>query len=125
MCVAGHCGRRDYSRQTLPTGGNTAGALVENDLNKPAGLGSGTADLFTYKDGTCSLRWVTAPTTGPVDWDGDGSATEPSAIADVDQTVSGICDPLPKDALNGATDWPDLSGLPFQYDFQCRSTGRD
>jgi hypothetical protein len=36
MCRGGHCFRLDYSRQTLPTGGNTPGALVENNLNGPA-----------------------------------------------------------------------------------------
>jgi hypothetical protein len=125
MCVAGFCRRLDYSRQTLPTGGNTPGALVENSLNEPAGLGSETTDMFTFKNGTCNSRWATAPTTGPVDWDGDGVSTNPSAAADADQLVNGTCDDPPKDLLSGATDWPDLSGLPFQYDFQCRSTGGD
>jgi hypothetical protein len=125
MCVFGLCGRLDYSRQTLPTGGNTPGALVENNLAEPAGLGSGTADLFNFKNGTCNSSWVTAPTTGPVDWDGDGVSTNSMAIADVDHPIGGVCDDPPTDTLTGATDWPDLSGLPFQYDFQCRSTGGD
>jgi hypothetical protein len=118
ICVSGSCVRMDYSLQTLPT-------LLENNLNEPAGLGSGTADMFTYKSGTCSAGWVTAPTTGPVDWDGDGTSTNTSAIADVDQTVGGTCDATPADTLRGFTDWPDLSGVPFQYAFYCRSPGAD
>ena len=124
MCLGGYCFRLDYSRQTLPTGGNTPGALVENNLNEPAGLGSGTADLFLYKNGACTSPWITAPTTGPVDWNGDGIFTAISATADVDANVgAGVCNPSPSDKLNGFTDWPDLSGIPFQYNFQCRSTG--
>ncbi len=30
---------------------------------------------------------------------------------------------LPSDVLTGHTEWPELSGIPFQYNFQCRSTG--
>jgi hypothetical protein len=81
--------------------------------------------MFTYRNGTCSAQWVTAPTTGPVDWDGDGTSTNASAVADVDQVVGGTCDANPADTLRGYTDWPDLSGVPFQYAFQCRSPGAD
>jgi hypothetical protein len=65
-----------------------------------------------------------APTTGPVDWDGDGKFTAISATADVDANVGfGVCAANPADKLSGFADWPDLSGIPFQYNFQCRSTG--
>ena len=124
MCAGGYCSRLDYSRQTLPTGGNTPGEVVENNLNEPAGLGSGTADLFLYKNGACPAPWLLAPTTGPVDWDGDGNFSNLSATADVDALVGvSACDANPVDTLSGSTDWPDLSGIPFQYNFQCRSTG--
>ena len=124
MCLGGHCFRLDYSRQTLPTGGNTPGALVENNLNEPAGLGSGTADLFFYKNAACTTSWLSAPTTGPVDWSGNGTFTVIKATADVDANVGAAnCDANPAATLSGFTDWPDLSGIPFQYNFQCRSTG--
>ena len=124
MCVVGYCVRLDYSRQTLPTAGNTPGALSENNLNEPAGLGSGTADMFLYKNGVCPVPWSLAPTTGPLDWDGDGDFTNLSATADVDALAgTSACDANPIDSLSGSTDWPDLSGIPFQYNFQCRSTG--
>ena len=127
MCLPnGFCVRLDYSRQTLPAGGNTPGALVENNLNEPAGLGSGTADLFTYKvdnGGVCRIPWSVAPTTGPVDWDGNGDLTEGSVQADIDALAGTACDANPKDILTGYTDWPDLSGIPFDYAFQCRSSG--
>jgi hypothetical protein len=122
MCVGGHCFRLDYSRQTLPTGGNTPGALVENNLNGLAGLGSGTADLFFYRNGMCTPQVITAPTTGPVDWNGDRNFTAISATADVD-AITTTCAGSPADKLSGFTDWPDLSGIPFQYNFQCRSPG--
>ena len=59
-----------------------------------------------------------------MDWNGDGNFTAISATADVDANVgTGVCDANPVDTLSGFTDWPDLSGIPFQYNFQCRSTG--
>src|SRR5271154_3743507 len=64
MCIAGYCVRLDYSRQTLFAAGNTPGALSENNLNEPTGLGSGTADIFWYKNGSCPVPWSLAPTTG-------------------------------------------------------------
>jgi len=127
MCEAGYCVRLDYSRQTLPTGGNTPGALVENNLNEPEGLGSGTPDLLTYKavdNGFCKSSWTLAPSTGPVDWNGNGDPTETGVQADVDAlSGTGCGNANPQDTLTGYTDWPDLSGIPFDYAFQCRSTG--
>ncbi len=124
MCLGGHCFRLDYSRQTLPTGGNTPGALVENNLNESAGLGSGTTDLFSYKNAACPVSWLSAPTSGPVDWSGNGTFKVMSATADVDANIGAAnCEANPVAKLSGFTDWPDRSGIPFQYNFQCRSTG--
>ena len=127
MCLGGFCVRLDYSRQTLPTAGNTPGALVEDNLNEPAGLSSGTSDLFTYKAvdaGQCRSAWTVAASTGPVDWDGNGDTIEASVQADVAAQVGTSCgNPSPDSTLTGYTDWPDLSGISFNYAFQCRSTG--
>jgi uncharacterized repeat protein (TIGR01451 family) len=76
------CFRVDYSRQTLPTGGNTPGFLDENgNLDEVAGLGSGNADVITLIDNDC--HGDLAPSNGPLDWDRDGSATNTHATADV------------------------------------------
>src|SRR5262249_42106899 len=78
--VTGICARLDYSNQTLPTGGNTPGALTENgQLSEPAGLGSGTSDIFAFDDGQCGSQY--APTDGPVNWDGTGLPDNPNATA--------------------------------------------
>jgi len=124
MCLSsGLCVRLDYSRQTLPSGSNTPGALDESDLNEPAGLGSGTADLFTYKSGACGIPWTTSPSSGPVDWNGDGDLTEVSVQADVAAKVGQNTCTTDYVVLHGHTDWPDLSGIPFSYGFQCKSVG--
>jgi len=105
----------DYSVQTLPTGGNTPGALDQHDLDEVAGLGSGSPDLF-FSD-TCQ-GLIFGASSGPVDWDNDGSATDRhlSDDVDVDWTVanygpSNTCsstDPLIK--LRGFDDWGHLLG---------------
>jgi hypothetical protein len=133
----GYCARIDYSRQTLPTGGATPGALDESNLNDNVGLGSGMSDLFTYTDALCHVCRLTAPTNGPVNWAGSGvfmtpdcslhlfgveSFTDPAVQADID--ANGICSAAPwQDVLHGHTDWPDLSGIQFNYKFQCRASG--
>jgi len=135
---SGQCGRLDYSEQTLPTGGATPGALDETNLDDTVGLGSGTADMFAYIDGSCHSCFHIAPTTGPVDWMGAGLATDPTTCnfegtptytftdvgvhADVD-TITGVCDA--QDVLHGHTDWPDKGGLPFVYKFQCNPTAQN
>jgi hypothetical protein len=99
----------DYSEQVLPTGGNTPGFLDKQNLNEPAGLGSGTADMFMFKDGACSPDsggpTRIAPTTGPVDWDGDGVATNLHAAADID-AFQHNCGDEPTGLLAGFADWP-------------------
>jgi hypothetical protein len=126
MCAnppRGICVRVDYSRQTLPTGGNTPGMLVESNLNEPAGLGSGTADLFNFKNGTCPLSWHIAASDGPVDWSGAGLLTSTNVQADVDAQVgTGNCDAAPSDVLSGHTEWPDIGGA-FVYTFQSNKFG--
>jgi hypothetical protein len=128
----------DYSSQTLPTGGATPGALDESNLNDTVGLGSGTTDLFTYTDGLCHVCWLTAPTTGPVNWAGTGVFTNPLCSlyrngvesfidthvqADIDQSDASQCSSHAQDLLHGHTDWPDLSGIEFNYKFQCTPHG--
>lgn len=76
------CFRLDYSGQALPTGGNTPGALDENgNLDETAGLGSGNSDLTIVPLGC--FDDFPAPSSGPIDFDGDGSATNTHATADL------------------------------------------
>jgi hypothetical protein len=135
----GYCARIDYSSQTLPIGGNTPGALDEANLDDTVGLGSGTADLFNYWTARCLSCPLTAPTNGPVDWSGNGvwtdyqrcglhltgveSFTDRGVQADVDWAYNGACGEPPWDLLHGHTDWPDLSGIAFNYKFQCTPNG--
>jgi FG-GAP-like repeat/FG-GAP repeat len=102
------CVRLDYSRQLLPTGGNTPGALTESDLSEPAGLGSRTADTFFFVDGQCNFQ--VGPSTGPVDWDGDGSPTNPHAAVDLIGFFSGGCQSNFFVTLPGFNDWEALTG---------------
>jgi hypothetical protein len=119
------CSRLDYSEQALPTGGNTPGALTENrQLNEMAGLGSGTADLFSFDDGTCSFRPFT-PTQGPVDWDGNGVAGDnPAATADLNtQDHPFLACTVTNQVLRGHADWGPAPGQSiFNYKFQCNPT---
>jgi hypothetical protein len=133
----GYCARMDYSRQTLPIASTTPGALDESNLDDTAGLGSGTSDLFSYTDALCHFCTLTAPSTGVVDWTGNGihenalcdlrlvgseSFTDTGVQADIDAGI-GSCDSGPHDVLHGHTDWPDLSGIQFNYKFQCTPNG--
>ena len=81
----GECLRIDYSSQLLPTGGATPGVLDENDLDETAGLGSGNTDIVYFSDGMCDIGYGfgVGPSQGPIDWEGDGSATNPHAQVDV------------------------------------------
>lgn len=63
-------GRRlDYSATKLPT-------LDERNLDENAGVGSGTSDLTIYSYVDPNSEWgftsKFAPTSGPIDWNGDG-----------------------------------------------------
>jgi probable HAF family extracellular repeat protein len=97
--------RIDYSEQVLPTGGNTPGALTESgQLNEPAGLGSGNADVFTFDDGTCNFR--VAATNGPVDWDGNGIPDNTNATADLNtQDHPALACTVTNQVLKGHEDW--------------------
>jgi hypothetical protein len=134
----GYCARLDYSRQTLPTAGATPGALDESHLDDAVGLGSGTSDLFTYTDALCHSCQLRAPTSGAVDWAGNGlytdalcnvhligleSFTDTGVRADVDSPDGNCAAPI--DVLHGYTDWPDLSGIPFNYKFMCTPNGQN
>ena len=81
----GNCRRIDYSSQLLPTGGATPGVLDENDLDETAGLGSGNTDIVHFSDGMCDVGYGfgIAGSQGPIDWEGDGAATNPHAQVDV------------------------------------------
>lgn len=124
----GSCSRLDYSNQTLPTGGNTPGALEERNtnglpgLNEPAGLGSGTADLTNFFDSYCDVPFSVAPTDGPVDWSGNNDFTETNVSADLNAGFDHACGTI-FSRLGGSTDWPELSGLNFTYAFQCTPYG--
>ncbi len=126
--VNGTCSRLDYSNDTLPTGGNTPGALTESgQLNELAGLGSGTADLFIFDDGQCRSP-VIAATQGPVDWDGNGIAGDNLyATVDLNESDHGLNACFVTDqVLRGHTDWGPAPGQSiFTYAFQCTSGGAD
>ena len=49
---------------------------------------------------------------------GPESYTDTHVQADVDE-VGGQCDPEPTDLLHGHADWPDVSGISFNYRFLC------
>jgi predicted DsbA family dithiol-disulfide isomerase len=123
-CVGGTCTRLDYSIQTLPTGGNTPGALTENgQLNEPAGLGSGRPDIFTFNDGLCGFQYGAAE--GPVDWDGDGLTANTHATADLNQNdhLQQACG-VTNQVLAGHTDWGPAPGQSiFTMAFQCTPNG--
>jgi len=110
----------DYAVQVLPTGGNTPYKLDETQLNEPDGLGSGNSDYFTFMNGRCSPR--RAPANGPVDWDGDGEATNTAATADLNpnEDVSRECGDVEDEVHLGHADWGWAPGRSmFSYRFQC------
>jgi len=104
------CRRVDYSVETLPTGGPAPGVLDENDLDESAGLGSGNADIVSFTDGMCNF--ALGPSDGPVDWDGDGVASNMHARADLVSdywTLGGYgCPSGIYITLRGADDWANL-----------------
>ncbi|HKF22614.1 MAG TPA: choice-of-anchor D domain-containing protein [Candidatus Angelobacter sp.] len=110
------CFRLDYSRQLLPAAGNTPGALDENgNLDETAGLGSGNSDITFFTDAACNGQIV--PSNGPLDFDGDGSATNTHATADlipswwlVIQQSVGFCHTGIYSKLGGFDDWAALTG---------------
>jgi hypothetical protein len=128
----GVCSRLDYSTQVLPSGGNTPGRLTEDSttgpgLNEPAGLGSGTADLTSFDDGTCGYGFQ--PSDGPLDYDGDGNTSGTNVSADLNrQDHPGIlvCPTGVTETLDGHTDWGPAPGQSiFNYSFQCTPFASD
>ncbi|HET9308140.1 MAG TPA: choice-of-anchor D domain-containing protein [Candidatus Sulfotelmatobacter sp.] len=114
-CIAKSCRRLDYSSQALPIGGNTPGFLDEDNLDEVAGLGSNTADLFSFS--TCDSLANTVASTGPVDWDGDGVADNRHLAKLIDflgqspQPFNPDCiTPPPLITLAGFNDWAFLLG---------------
>jgi hypothetical protein len=111
ICASHTCRRLDYSRRVLPTGGNTPGALTEGGigLNEVAGLGSGTADLTYFDDGACNFGFQ--PTTGPLDFDGDGNFTGTNVSVDLnrlDHPAVMACPSGVTETLTGHDDWQDV-----------------
>ena len=107
--------RLDYSDQVLPTGGNTPGSLNENgQLNEPAGLGSGTPDLFAFDDGECGFQLVASD--GPVDWDGDGVADNLYATSDLNENdhPADACQ-VHDEILYGHADWGSSADRPLLF----------
>ena len=49
--------------------------------------------------------------------------TDTHVTADIDQPDFSICDLNASETLHGASDWPDVSGNPFHYAFQCTVGG--
>jgi hypothetical protein len=125
----------DYSRQLLPVAGANTGILDEANLNDAPGLGSGNSDLFSYTDAACHFCALPAPTDAAVNWAGTGLYTSPqcnvvqtapesytdtAVMADID--ASSVCTGA-TDVLHGHVDWPDISGISFNYGFQCTPAG--
>jgi hypothetical protein len=134
-CGGRFCARLDYSTQTLPTGGNTPGALDESNvqghpgLDEAAGLGSGTADITSFSSynasaGTCPNN-VIVPTDGPIDFDSDGNTTGTHVSVDLnrlDHPAITSCPTGATDVLKGHTDWGPAPGQSvFVFNFQCTS----
>jgi hypothetical protein len=89
---SGTCVRIDYSGEALPT-------LDESALNENAGINAGTADITSY---VCpDLTVALGAASGPIDWNCNGDAGEPSIAADV--SAEGKLTPL-----TGYDDWANL-----------------
>jgi hypothetical protein len=122
LCNGTACARLDYSTQVLPTGTATPGLLNENGaLDEVAGLGSGNSDLFFFTDARCNFQ--VAPAQGPVDWDGNGTAGDNSAVtADLNpQDHSGQCGQVTTELLRGHADWGPAAG-PVKFTFRFQQT---
>jgi hypothetical protein len=132
--------RLDFSTQVLPTGGNTPGFLDQSavpdsplpgdpglGLSEPAGLGSGTGDIFTFTSARETGIPSTAPSDGPVDWDQDNDLTKMHVQADTNCGPAGFADHLctaplfPR--LKGHVDWGPAGQNQFTYKFQCTPFG--
>src|SRR5262249_22189809 len=106
-----YCRGIDYSEQLLPTNSATPGVLDENDLDETAGLGSGNADVVFYSDAQCNLGsgFGIGPSDGPVDWDGDGVATNMHTQVDVIarwwQNFGYLCPTGIYERIGGGNDW--------------------
>lgn len=102
----------DFSRSELP-------ALRESALNEPAGIGMGPGSEWpgtvkiAYDPGSDTCVPQKIPVTGPVDWNGDGDATDEAVALSVDEPdadpVTGAqdCEPpqAPIQDIEGRDDW--------------------
>lgn len=78
----------DYSRSAFNT-------LDENHLNESAGIGGHAGHLVRLENG----KFV--PESGPVNWDGDGTANETDVSVEINNTSH-------KNTLEGSEDWSHL-----------------
>jgi hypothetical protein len=123
------CRRLDYSTQVLPVGGNTPGILDESDLDETAGLDSGNPDLALFSTCETSPFWTVFASNGPVDWDGDGVASNRHLAENIDfawflslNSTDDCTTPLPLLRLVGSDDWGDLMGTSTSAFAALRST---
>jgi hypothetical protein len=106
--------RLDYSTLALRT-------LDESALDESVGLGGAVTDRFYFIDAQCHFQ--TGSASGPVDWDGDGTAGDNAAvIADLNPAAHVVCGSDTSEVFLGHVDWPQSGGgAPFTYAFQCTS----
>lgn len=78
----------DYSRDPFND-------LNENHINETTGIGGHAGHVVRLENGNF------VPESGPVDWDGDGSANDTDVAVDVNATSS-------RDTLEGSEDWSRL-----------------
>ena len=109
--------RLDYSGATLPT-------LDENHLNESLGVQSGTTDVTYYWNGSGFVPGTTggvcpsppeldtvvaAPTTGPVDWNCDGSL-DPDVASDI-KFGDALSQSYSLQQLHGFNDWAEITSI--------------
>jgi hypothetical protein len=86
----------DYSRVNLPD-------LDEDNLDESAGIGGTGAELAVFGN---VGAWLVAPTSGPIDWDMNGTI-QSGTRADVNN-IKGIANRSPGQVLAGQDDWSNL-----------------
>lgn len=92
----------DYSRQRLDP-------LDETSLSEPKGIAGPAGVLARYG---LNGKSRSAPANGPIDWNGNGAATETGVRADVNYETAemqGACGPSADQTLTGYDDWANLT----------------
>jgi hypothetical protein len=108
------CYRVDYSREKLLD-------LNERDLDETLGVGGRPTDtdLVNYiVDVPGLFAFLQGSSYGPIDWNGNGQATESSVQVDIDNDNG-----TPNNILLTADDWETVNGLfkNLNFKFQCSS----